>query len=278
MTQKQHRELCSFLVRCEQAYNLVHDFLNDTLPHGMISARARGYTYRPQRRSIVKEKVKKSLEVLEACIERHNIEEIAISYNGGKDCLVMLILLLATIHKRFSSETFTNPSLNLLPKDYRLDSIYINSEEPFPEVSKFIIDSTEYYSLNPITIKSTLKEGFQTYLDENPKIKTIVVGIRYADPYGSMLQYEQTTDDGWPKFLRIHPILHWHYVDIWDFIIGCDLDYCSLYDKGYTSIGGVDTTTPNEFLKIGNKFLPAYMLEEYADERERLGRNSKQRK
>ncbi|KAM3123217.1 hypothetical protein ACQ2H7_003557 [Candidozyma auris] len=204
MTQKQHRELCSFLVRCEQAYNLVHDFLNDTLPHGMISARARGYTYRPQRRSIVKEKVKKSLEVLEACIERHN--------------------------------------------------------------------------LNPITIKSTLKEGFQTYLDENPKIKTIVVGIRYADPYGSMLQYEQTTDDGWPKFLRIHPILHWHYVDIWDFIIGCDLDYCSLYDKGYTSIGGVDTTTPNEFLKIGNKFLPAYMLEEYADERERLGRNSKQRK
>lgn len=275
MTQKDYREQCSFLVRCEEAYNLVHDFLNDTLPHGVISPRAKGYTYRPQRRQVVKEKVKKSLEVLEASIEQHNIEEIAISYNGGKDCLVMLILLLAAIHKRFLSESNTNPTLNLLPKNYRLDSVYINSEEPFPQVLKFIDDSTEYYSLNPFTIKSSLKEGFKLYLSEKPKIKTIVVGIRYADPYGSQLEYEQVTDHDWPSFLRIHPILHWHYVDVWDFIIGCDLEYCLLYDKGYTSIGGVDTTSPNEFLKIGPDFLPAYMLEEYADERERLGRHKK---
>lgn len=189
--------------------------------------------------------------------------------------MVMLILLLAAIHKRFLSESNTNPTLNLLPKNYRLDSVYINSEEPFPQVLKFIDDSTEYYSLNPFTIKSSLKEGFKLYLSEKPKIKTIVVGIRYADPYGSQLEYEQVTDHDWPSFLRIHPILHWHYVDVWDFIIGCDLEYCLLYDKGYTSIGGVDTTSPNEFLKIGPDFLPAYMLEEYADERERLGRHKK---
>ncbi|PSK40970.1 hypothetical protein C7M61_000637 [Candidozyma pseudohaemuli] len=228
MTQKEHREQCSFLLRCEEAYDLVQDFLNDSSPHGAISPRAKGYTYRPQRRQVVKEKVKKSLEVLESFIERH-----------------------------------------------RLDSIYINSEEPFPEVLEFITESTDFYSLNPFTIKSSLKEGFQLYLNEKPTIKSIVVGIRYADPYGSMLQYEQETDHDWPKFLRVHPILHWHYVDIWDFIIGCDLEYCLLYDKGYTSIGGVDTTSPNEFLKIGPDFLPAYMLEEYADERERLGRDKK---
>lgn len=187
----------------------------------------------------------------------------------------MLILLLATIHKRFLSESNTNPSVNLLPKNYRLDSIYINSEEPFPEVLKFITDSTEHYNLKSYTLKSSLKDGFQTFLDQNPEIKTIVVGIRYADPYGSQLQYEQVTDHNWPKFLRIHPILHWHYVDIWDFIIGCDLDYCPLYDKGYTSIGGVESTLPNEFLKVGSEYLPAYMLEEYADERERSGRNKK---
>lgn len=71
MTQKEHREQCSFLLRCEEAYDLVHDFLNDTMPHGMISSRAKGYTYRPQRRQVVKEKVKKSLEILEASIEKH---------------------------------------------------------------------------------------------------------------------------------------------------------------------------------------------------------------
>lgn len=188
----------------------------------------------------------------------------------------MLILLLATIHKKFLSDSNTNPSINLLPKDYKLDSIYINSESPFPEVTSFIEKSTQFYHMNPVAIKSSLKEGFEHYLNNvNPQVKVIVVGIRYADPYGSQLQYEQETDHHWPKFLRVHPILHWHYVDIWDFIIACDLEYCDLYDQGYTSLGGIETTVPNMFLKVGEKHLPAYMLEEYADERERVGRTAK---
>lgn len=185
----------------------------------------------------------------------------------------MLILLMAAIHKKFSSESISNPKYNLLPKDYKLDSIYINSEVPFPEVSEFITLSTKHYHLNPITIKSSLKEGFEHYLNKiNQSTRVIVVGIRYADPYGSQLKYEQETDHNWPKFIRIHPILHWHYVDIWDFLIACDLPYCSLYDEGYTSLGGIDTTEPNLFLRVGDSYLPAYMLEEYADERERAGR------
>ena len=52
-----------------------------------------------------------------------SLQEIAISYNGGKDCLVMLILLMATIHKKFSSSEMNNPSVNILPPDYKLDSI-----------------------------------------------------------------------------------------------------------------------------------------------------------
>lgn len=188
----------------------------------------------------------------------------------------MLILLMATIHTKFSSESSTNPKMNLLPRDYRLDSIYINSEVPFQQVTDFIELSTAMYHLNPITIKSSLKEGFEHYLTKvNPNIKVIVVGIRYADPYGLLLQYEQQTDHNWPKFLRIHPVLHWHYVDVWDFLLACNLKYCSLYDEGYTSLGGVDNTERNMFLKLGDSYLPAYMLEEYADERERVGRNTK---
>lgn len=188
----------------------------------------------------------------------------------------MLVLLMAAIHMKFSSESVSNPKLNLLPKDYKLDSIYINSEVPFSEVSDFIELSTKEYHLNPITIKSSLKEGFEHYLSKvNPNVKVIVVGIRYADPYGLQLKYEQETDHNWPKFLRIHPILHWHYVDIWDFLITCNVPYCSLYDQGYTSLGGIDNTERNLFLKVGESYLPAYMLEEYADERERVGRKKR---
>lgn len=200
-----------------------------------------------------------------------SLEEIAISYNGGKDCLVMLILILALIHKRIIRE---DSSKNVIPLDYKLDSIYINSEDPFPELSSFITKSTGYYHLNPIIIKATLREGFEKYLKHNPKIKAIVVGIRRSDPYGKRLASEQMTDHKWPRFLRIHPILEWTYTEIWDFLIGCNLDYCSMYDLGYTSLGGVHTTIPNPCLKKPDvdEYYPAYMLEHDADEKERLGR------
>ena len=45
-----------------------------------------------------------------------------------------------------------------------------------------------------------------------------------------------------------------------------------MYDLGYTSLGGIDNTVPNPYLKRDDKYLPAYMLYDQADERERLGR------
>ena len=112
-----------------------------------------------------------------------------------------------------------------------------------------------------------MKDGFQQYFNEiNKNVKSMIVGIRHSDPYGNTLKYEQMTDHNWPKFLRIHPILHWNYVDIWDFLIGCNVEYCEMYDEGYTSLGGINTTVPNPLLKLPTgKYLPAYMLREDAD-------------
>lgn len=53
------------------------------------------------------------------------------------------------------------------------------------------------------------------------------------------------------------------------------LEYCSMYDEGYTSLGGVSDTLRNPKLMYtdedGNeKYRPAYVL--VLDEEERLGR------
>lgn len=191
----------------------------------------------------------------------------------------MLILILSSIYKRYQQGGESLVGAALLDPNYKLDAIYINSEVPFPGVSTFIEESTAQYGLNPVTIKSSLKEGFETYLSANPNIKAIVVGIRHSDPFGSTLSSEQETDGDWPRFLRIHPILRWDFVHIWDFLIGCDLEYCPVYDLGYTSLGGKNNTSPNPYLQKKDdpsSYWPAYMLKEDADNRERMGRNKKQ--
>ena len=67
----------------------------------------------------------------------------------------MLILLMASIHKKFTIAPTKDSSLKVLPTNYKLDSIYINSELPFPNLSDFIKSSTAYYHLNPIIIQSS---------------------------------------------------------------------------------------------------------------------------
>lgn len=71
--------------------------------------------------------------------------------------------------------------------------------------------------------------------------------------------------------MRVNPILDWLYNDVWDFLRLLRVPYCSLYDKGYTSIGNTKNTQPNPALKIlgsGKMYLPAYRLKDGALERQ----------
>ena len=59
------------------------------------------------------------------------------------------------------------------------------------------------------------------------------------------------------------------------FIRHLDIPFCTLYNQGFTSLGGVTDTLPNPALALdasGTKFRPAYEL--MGDDEERLGRDS----
>lgn len=83
----------------------------------------------------------------------------------------------------------------------------------------------------------------------------------------------------------MHPVIDWHYAEIWTFIMELRVEYCRLYDLGYTSLGGTTDTHPNPALAVkkegdgmeqdrgpaAGEFRPAYELVE--DQEERLGRD-----
>lgn len=86
------------------------------------------------------------------------------------------------------------------------------------------------------------------------------------------LQEVHASDNGWPNFIRISPILRWSYSEIWAYIDHHNVDYCDLYKKGYTSLGSKVNTRPNPALEDGEGiFLHARALK--SSSLERLGRN-----
>ena len=101
------------------------------------------------------------------------------------------------------------------------------------------------------------------------------MGTRRTDPHGEKLSAFDMTDHGWPSFMRIHPMLEWKYVEVWAFLRHLGVDWCSLYDDGFTSLGGMRDTHPNPRLRYQDeegkeRYRPAWALEEDAEER--LGR------
>jgi len=139
-------------------------------------------------------------------------------------------------------------------------------------------DSLRTYHLDLARYAKSMKEAFTDYLADHKDVKAIFVGTRRTDPHGGSLKYFDQTDRGWPAFMRIHPVIDWHYAEVWTFIRHLEIPYCPLYDLGYTSLGGTTDTHPNPHLKLdndlggaGEKFRPAYELVE--DEEERLGRD-----
>jgi FAD synthetase len=206
------------------------------------------------------EKLVQTIKVIKSNVAS---DDFALSFNGGKDCTVLLYLILWVL--------MGNLQIN---EKFKLNCIYAVEEAPFDEVEQFILHCQERYPMNIQRIKAPkMKDAFAKYLEMNPSIKTIFDGTRRTDPHSADLKIEGPTTGDWPPFIRVSPLIEWSYGDIWKFLGETKLPYCSLYDKGYTSLGSVMDTQKNTSLKRGDSFLKAKDLKDYSLERAGRDRN-----
>lgn len=255
----------------ERIHARVHAFLSESHPADSLLASVQNQT-------------RISLDVVSKSLSEYKPSELSLSYNGGKDCLVLLILFLTGLHPysahkytdhKKPTQTTTGPATEEL-----IPSIYALPPDPFPSVEEFVVSSAQAYHLSITKYttsppNTTIRTVFEDYLQRHPGIKAIFVGTRRTDPHGAELTHFDRTDHGWPDFMGIHPVIDWHYAEIWAFIRHLDLEFCDLYRQGYTSLGGTSDTKPNPKLRKeggdDTEYLPAYELTE--DVEERLGRN-----
>ncbi|KAL3628473.1 hypothetical protein CASFOL_027519 [Castilleja foliolosa] len=206
----------------------------------------------------LKTKYNNAIYVIQRAFALYPVEEIALSFNGGKDSTVLLHLLRAGYYLHMSGNNSEEAEIK-----FPIRTIYFESPTVFPEINSFTYDTALTYKLQMDIIRLDFKSGLEALLKANP-IKAFFLGVRIGDPTAVGQEQFSPSSPGWPAFMRVNPILDWSYRDVWAFLLTCKVPYCSLYDQGYTSIGSIHDTVPNTLLSLNsgedNKFKPAYLL------------------
>ncbi|XP_053951574.1 FAD synthase [Anastrepha ludens] len=212
------------------------------------------------------EKLEKEIYALFAqVLHLYRADQLMLSFNGGKDCTVLLDL----VHAYFKR--------NKCISHIRLPVLYIETDDGFEEVEAVVLDCERRYNINLVRRKGCIKEVLGQILEEMPEIRAVFMGTRRTDPYCENLNFMQVTDPGWPKLMRINPLIDWSYNDIWYYTFVRDVPYCRLYEKGYTSLGQKNNTTPNPHLRMFDPITRAITYKHAAElgdaKYERAGRN-----
>lgn len=193
--------------------------------------------------------------IIKKIFQDYGSEDISLSFNGGKDCTVIAYMI-KKVKEELGIRTPTK-------------SLYIKCRSPFKEVDDFVDSSAKYFNLDIETKELSMKQALEEFINQNKKIKVIIIGTRESDPNGTNLGIYSPTDKDWPCILRVHPILHWNYHQIWEFILKENIPYCNLYDIGYTSLGSTFNTHQNPKLydEERKEYRRAHELREAKDER-----------
>jgi len=220
------------------------------------------------------QQIKEALDCLDGAYRLYGPAHMIGSYNGGKDAVVVLHLMRAA-HAHYYNISLNNNNNNCLPR-LRPRVVFFDHPDEFPEIITLLQETVGQYDLDMVQFTNTsFRQGLQI-LVSNPTRSQLafVLGTRTSDPNSQSQGHFSPSSPYMPPFMRINPIFHWSYGQIWHFLRMFQLPYCYLYDQGYTSLGTVKDTLPCPALRRNSDdgsgthfYMPAYTLNDWDQER-----------
>lgn len=194
---------------------------------------------------LLRQPLRQAVEAIQAALRLYGPERLLLSFNGGKDATVLLHLARAV----YAHAGLAPPRC-----------VYWDDDACFPQVAAFVEDAVQRYSLPLLRYSCGFTDGLRDAVDRHA-MAAVLLGTRTCDPNGVGADAFQPSSAGWPTFMRVNPLLHWAYHDVWRFLRGFNLPFCELYERGYTSLGNMHNTRPNPALMLpSGAYLPADAL------------------
>ncbi|CAI2378477.1 unnamed protein product [Moneuplotes crassus] len=236
----------------------------------------------------LKGKLISSLKLLAECFEKlESPDQLVLGFNGGKDSIVMFHLVRAIFnyvlqrddpvisYLQSCGEGDLLHSFNVEISSCRYIFFQFLEEEEFPEVISYCDIFEKEFDISIEKFTGKMKDDLTSLVD-NDRVTTVIVGNRRTDPYSEHLKPVDPSSEGWPDFMRIHPLLDWSYVEIWEFLNYFKFEVCCLYEQGYTSLGRMHKTQKNPYLRRSSEelrdsqaeYYPAWHLTDDLKERE----------
>jgi hypothetical protein len=130
---------------------------------------------------------REALLCVEAALLQHNPTGVCLSFNGGKDCTVLVHLVRAALaHLALThGDQFTTDSLR------HVLMIYFVTPHEFPEMTRFMSDTERCYGVVLHPLQGSFKQALHDLIRDHP-IRVIIMGQRRIDPDAGTSQFKMS--------------------------------------------------------------------------------------
>jgi phosphoadenosine phosphosulfate reductase len=222
----------------------------------------------------IEQKINNAKKIIKQALVQFGRDNLLIAWTGGKDSTTMLwlyreVCMELNVEKprcMFIDEGDVFEEIlehvHAIKKEWDIDVVMVKNTDVSEKAAK-TGDIIKVSELNDRNRKELLRLGFkedtfpfgpESYVG-NHLMKTVPMNIFIEDNRIQALstairwdeQETRQAEDYFsarknPDHIRVHPILHFRECDIWDIIHTYKIPFCSLYLKGYRSLGAKNFT------------------------------------